>query len=532
MTHQLQQSFSDSMVALVAKPEARAAIVTFLDTASTSFGRATHYNTRDEQQAAELAAHVGLQNLHRGLYATLLTLPGLTDRAVQLGVRNLLSCPPNGHAALSPAVERQVIEHLFAELPIQRLLKVMQSFRTGDEALGIRKANNSRTRKLILRTLLGSDKLELWAVKYRHKMRDALTHAWSQRTASILRTVATKPFGKRSQKENAILHRHVWHHTYPTTNHIPSEDITECVAFILGAKVQWSLPLLIAHEAAKTDLAAGSKLPLEVLHGIRSTYHKAIPAADLLKVIDKKTLSANQRMAVQRKAKEVGAEITMDPMQYDAVRLYLYAYEMGMTDEIVAALDRKAKTAAQSFPLRYDHTAILVDASASMAGSKEQPLRPMATALAIRDVLRAASGRDSTVLYAGGGGLGMYDDRLVRPAGDTALAADLVRLLTCKPDAVFVISDGYENCSAGRLAEVVSHIRAMNITTPIYHLNPVMAAESDGARSLGANTIATIPVQRPDAFGVSMLREVFRTDPALALSKLLQATIVPKLLAA
>jgi hypothetical protein len=67
-------------------PKAAAqAVCAVLDTATTSMGRATHYNTRDEQQVAEFCAHEDLLKLSRDLYTVLLALPGATDRAMQVG---------------------------------------------------------------------------------------------------------------------------------------------------------------------------------------------------------------------------------------------------------------------------------------------------------------------------------------------------------------------------------------------------------------------------------------------------------------
>ena len=66
-------------------------VCAFLDTATTSFGRATHYNTRQEQQAAELTAHDALLTMDRDVYAVLMGLPGVTDRARQIGLKKLLS---------------------------------------------------------------------------------------------------------------------------------------------------------------------------------------------------------------------------------------------------------------------------------------------------------------------------------------------------------------------------------------------------------------------------------------------------------
>jgi hypothetical protein len=71
-------------------------VCNFLDVATTSFGRSTHYNTREEQQAAELSAHDALLAVSRDLYAVFMALPGALDRAVQMGMKKLLSTQRNG----------------------------------------------------------------------------------------------------------------------------------------------------------------------------------------------------------------------------------------------------------------------------------------------------------------------------------------------------------------------------------------------------------------------------------------------------
>lgn len=516
----IQKTFAQTLTRLAVLPEAKNVLTAFLDVATTSHGRATHYNTREEQQAAEIAAHDQLLHLDRDVYAAFLTLPGLSDRSVQVGTRNLLACSSGEDRILDPATERRLIAELMRKLPITRALKVMQSFRLGNRGQGIYKANNARSRKVILGTLLGSRQLELWAVKYRNKMRECLMHAWGVRLTGILRSILARAPGELSDKERSIVGRSVLAHT------VVSDAVAlECVAFILRSERAFALPLLRAFEDAKSDLSAGKRLPLEVLEGIRSTYHKDVPSESLIEVIEVDSMSAGQKMAVQRKAADKDVEVELDFRKYDAVRLYLYAFEMGLSAEIERELDAKALRAASKFPFDYGRAGILIDTSASMAGGDTQPLRPMATALATRDVLDAAMpgciinttcGRDNA--------------RLLRPGGDTSLARGLVELLGSRPDAVFVLSDGYENRSAGRFAEVVDAVRDIGIDTPIYHLNPVMSAEAAGARSLVSSddTVATIPIARVDGFGTSMLREALRTDPAFALRKLFDLTRVPK----
>jgi hypothetical protein len=480
-------------------------VLSFLDTATTSLGRATAYADRATQAKAELAAHEAMRALDRGLYALFLTLPGVSDRARQLGVKQLLGLRADEGSFLSADVEQRVLRSLVDELPPTRVLKLFQGLTT----------NNARTRKLVLRVLLGAPRIELWAVKYRRKMAEALTHAWGRRMASILRAILSQATAGWTDKERSIVRAQIDRFAPEAT----TARVRECLAFVLGANVATTLPLLVAYEGAKKDLAVGAKLPLEVLEGIRSVFHKETNREDVLR-LTADGLTRVQRMTVQKKARAASIDVAMDPKEYDAVRLYLYAFEMGMTEEIARALHDKARLAASNLgrAFAYDSLGILVDASGSMQGGDDQKLRPMATVLALRDVLTHV-GRAEVVTIGGH----LRDDGLVRPAGDTSLAGGLLTLLDKAPDAIFVLSDGYENRAAGRFAEVVTAVRALGITTPIYHLNPVFAAESRGVRALCPGLVPTLPVNRPEALGLSFLRAVLAAEPMRGIHALVEA---------
>lgn len=485
----------------------------FLDTAVTGFGKATHYNTELEVQAAERQAHELLLCADRDLYTAFLALPGVTDRSKQLGVRNLLTVARDADSRfVGPELERALVYHVVGELTPPRMLKLFDSFRAGNAEAGLAKANNARTRKLILRSILRSPKLDLWAVKYRDKVGRALTHALGARKAGILRSILSKAPGERNAKEIKILREELgrW------GARMPAGKLYECVGFALGANPgAWNCELFSKFEAAKTDLSKGAGLPLEVLEGIRGQFHKDVPSAKLLE-LNKNTLTAGQRIAVQRKAKEAGVEVAFDPTKADAIKLYIYAFEMGMTEEIALALHSKAAKAAARFPIRHERIGILVDASRSMIGHETQALRPMATALALRDML-AQTAETAAIEYVGG----KPDGRLVRPQGDTSLAKGLLELIGQRPDAIYVISDGYENAPAGRFAEVVRHLERIGIRAPIHHLNPVVAAEAKGVRELAPGVVPTLPVTRADGLGISILRHVLERDPVQGVNALL-----------
>lgn len=504
----------------VTPKEAGNIVCKFLDTATTSYGRGTHYNTREEQQSAELRAHDDMMALSRDLYTVFMALPGVLDRSMQMGLKKLLSTPRNGVPAqfISPWQERAILNYMMQTLPSQRMLKLIDALRVGNEELHLRKANNARTRKLILITLLSSPKLEFFSVKYRTKVKRAFIHAWGRRRASIIKSILSKVPSKWTSKEYGILKKSIYQYSK-----IENFDAAcECIKFVFGINKKPKLALFKAFFGAKKDLKKGSKLPPEVLEGIRSTYHKKVPKEEIIK-LTKGSMTSVQKLQVQKRANAANIDVHINPLDYDAVRLYLYAFECGLTEEIEEALERKAKKAASSFPANYKRISVVVDMSKSMEGEKTQPLRPAAIALASRDMFSHVA-KESFVKYVGGGWLDNDENSLLRPMGDTSLADGLIQALREDPEAVFIISDGYENTPAGRFREVLAHVRDAGINTPVYHLNPVMAAESGGVRCI-SDQVTTMPLQSPSSVGTAMLRGIIETDPVRGINSLVQVAL-------
>jgi len=481
------------------------AFAEFIDAAATGTSRATFYNTREEQEAAAEAAHRELFAVDRGIYAASLALPGLTDHARQMGILRLLCSPREDQPWMPVETETHAIHTTVEQLPTQRMLKLFGKMRSS-------RINNARTRRLILSQLLGAKSFEFWVVKYRRKIASALTHAWGRRTASILQAIVAKPAEARSEKERRLVDRHIARFT--TEKGLAR--VEECVRFVFGDERELTLPRLAAYRAAKRDLDRGSSLPFETLEGLRSRFHGERTSAEVLE-LTKSQLTTSQRMGLQRKASTDKVEVEFDPKRYDAVRLYVYAYEMGMTPAIEEALADKARRTAEQLAITFDHVGILLDASESMMGHDTQHRRPISVALALRDML-AASGRRASIV-AGDGRLAAAT-QLIEPAGDTSLAAGLVTLLKQEVDVVFVLTDGYENAPAGQFAEVVRAARGMGIETPIHQFSPVFAAESQGVRTL-SEQVRGLPVSKPEAVGLGLLKVAFEADVERAVETLL-----------
>lgn len=477
----------------------------FMDTAATATSRATFYNTRAEQEAAIALVHRELFEMERGVYTAALMLPGLTDFSRQTGIVRLLSTPQSFEGWMSAKQEGAAICKLSQMLPTQRMLKMFGTLRK-------ERINNARTRRLILSSILNADKLEFWAVKYRRKLETALVHTWGRRIASIMRTVIAKRTDERTEKERQIIQRHLGR--FVDQDNIAR--VEQCVRFILGDENGLSLRRLVAYRDAKRDLASGRALPFETLEGLRSRFHRDKTSAEVLE-LTKSQLTTGQKIGLQRKAQAADVEVEFDPADYDTVRLYVYAYEMGMSDAIREELVRKARATAARLPVRFEHVGILLDVSESMLGHATQARRPISVALALRDVLAETAAQSTIVMSDGQMG---STTELREPAGDTSLASGLIALLKRSPDVVFVLTDGYENAPAGRFGEVVRAVRQIGVDTPIHQFSPVFAAEAHGIRSL-SDVVPGLPVSKPEAIGLGLLKALFEADVDRGIAALL-----------
>ncbi len=488
----------------------------FTDVSLTSNSRATFYNSEQEQIQASIRLHEEFLNYDRLLYSLCLMLPGTTDFSMMTGVRLLLSNPLSKSGKSDFIGEKKLITWLVQSLPPQRMIKLFDSFRA-------MKINNARTRSIILWVLLNSRKLELWSVKYRSKIKVVLYHTWGKRTAGIIVSILSKRIENLAEKEKAILKKNIDCYIEKDTT---KEKVYRCISFIFGNENNPGLPLLKAYAESKVNIDSGRFLPYEVLEGIRSTFHPQIKNEYILE-LTKARLTDNQKMAFQRKAENSNIKIEFNPENYDSARLYRYAYEMGMTDNIRKSLSQKAADSAFLFCLEGKKSAVLIDCSESMTGSETQRMHPIAAALALRDVIVKASA-STDVFYCGG----TYDESsgLAHPSGDTSLAEGFVELLAGNPDTVFIISDGYENSPAGRLDEVIQAASAIGINPNIIQYSPVMASETHGIREL-SGTIRALPFSSPESSATGLLKEAFASDPGSGF-KILLKYIKPALIKA
>lgn len=508
-----------------ARDDVQRAVVSFLDVLATATGRETFYNSKAEQEAAELAVHEAVWKVNRGLYGAMLTLPGVTDRAVQAGVARMLDNPrpPNDPSFLGFDEESRLLATLAKRLPPQRLFKMFEAFAE-------KRVNNRRTRTLILRSIIGAGKrLPFWAVKYREKLRTALRHALGSGVANGVAklTSAANPTASGHAHMRKYIDKYIAEAFGPFEATV-KDTVYQSVAYILGAEREggFTVPLLVAVKAARTDLSAGADLPLEVLEGLRSRFHKTTPHARVLEIAKAAgTMTEGQKMAGKRAAAKAGVEVEFDPTRQELVKLYVYALETnGMTPAIREAMNEQAKRYGRAFHVRDAKVGIVLDASESMIGTGQQKWRPLAIGLAMRDVLKWSATECCVCETAGGlPHASGADSGLVSPSGETSLATALLKVLRQSPDSVYVITDGYENSPAGRVDEVLRAARAMGVRTPVYQVTPVLGAEAAGVRRL-SNELSPLPVSRPEAVGLGMIRAALSQNVEAGIRGLLAIT--------
>ena len=494
LVQQLSQLSALERAMVVAK------ITSFLDFLATFTGKGTFYHSEQALCQEEEKIHSFMRQLDRRLYYWMLLLDGATDRSRMTGVLQLLATGDEVPEQLREE-EWRALQALGKSLPPQRRFKLYLE-------LAESRINNRRSRRWILEFLLQAPQLELWAVKYRKKLRRTLQHVLSKRRASILRSILAKAPEERSEKEAKMVHQ--WAGRF-----VPDsirEKVLEIVGFILGVEERLTLPLLKAYHEAKEDLTMGENLPFETLEGIRSTFHADLFSRQEVLEWTKEWLTKGQKLAMQRTAEKEGVKIEVNFRSYDAVRLYLYAFERGWNSEIEEAIQYRAQKLARELTLP-EEVGILLDASQSMMGSREQPLRPMAVALALRDALVAAS-PEAKVVVCGGQAENNY---LIRPQGATQLAEGLLELVKAGISQIFVLSDGYENSPAGRTQEVLDGLAKLGQQPQIIQISPTVGTESQGVRALAPGRVLATSLFQPESLPLALFRIHLHLHPERAL---------------
>jgi hypothetical protein len=434
-------------------------LLEYLSFACTGTGQATFYNTKQEQEAALSRLHTAALAENRRIYALSALLP-VNDRSKQIVLLNLLIA---GRQRQDAELEWQLIQAIAQILPFNRILNLFLEI----QQLGV---NNARTRRLG-KWLWNRYGDTFRVIKYRAKFRALLRHCHI-------------PEGSNPAK--AELHRWVF------------GKVSQ------AAQVQHN-PLLAARLAAVQDYEAVFALPFDIARDLAVCQHQRKAAEFTQEFALRGKLTRKEQLRAQGTA---GVEV--DYRKFSLLELLRHLYQHPIEWDLIApVLDEKAQQLAE--PLRLPpKVALVVDNSQSAIGSQERLYYPLAVIEAIARLCLAVKNSDVQAFYVGA----PMDCSWLKAQGGTELRQPLAQALAWRPDLVLILSDGYENTSAGSVVQLLNARAVKNSGIAIIHLNPVAAAETGGVRRL-ADNVPTFGLSQPEQFPLVALLGQAYTQPAV-----------------
>lgn len=434
-------------------------LLEYLSFACTGTGQATFYNTKEESVAALSQLHTAALAENRRIYALSALLP-VNDRSKQLVLLNLLIA---GRQRQDAELEWQLIQAVAQTLPFNRILNLFVEL----QEYGV---NNARTRRL------GN---WLWnhygdafrVIKYRSKFRALLRHCHIKEGSNPKRAELHRwIFGKLSKPE----------------------------------QVQHN-PLLASRLAAVRDYEAVFALPFDIARDIAVCQHQRKAEEFTREFAQRGKLTRKEELRAQATA---GVEV--DYRKFSLLELLRHLYQHPpMWERIAPVLDDKAQKLAQPLSLP-PKVALVVDNSQSAIGSSERLYYPLAVIEAIARICLAVKNSDVQAFYVGEPINGSW----LKASGGTELRKPLAAALASRPDLVLILSDGYENTSAGSVAQLLNTKAVRSSGIAIIHLNPVSAAESSGVRRL-ADGVPTFGLSLPEQLPLCALLGQAYTQPAV-----------------
>jgi hypothetical protein len=353
---------------------------------------------------------------------------------------------------LGGSMDRRQIAPALRSLSDADLVHVLDGLRR-------RKINGRRARELGLISLLRHERLAELAAQHRLRLVRILKHLLGERTWSSVRRCLAAP----SPQGDEFLRRTVLRYASD------AQAARDALCFLADARGAFepSHPALRQSLSARRSIESGEGMPRETLFGIRGTYHRRTP----VNVV--RRLSAPQR----RRGR-------IDGPQTAAFK------EALISDKTLSAGLAPAAGNGSTVDLS---AAVVLDLSASAASSGERLYHPAALGLALVEFLERRVRR--VAVYQVGGSAALDGRRVPKPLGATDLASAVLEAGRSSPDAILVVTDGYENFRQGDTAQVVEGLARLGLATAVWQIVPVFtAAESLSRRRLGPN----IPVLAVD----------------------------------
>lgn len=418
---------------------AREDLVMFINASFACSGQREFYGDAAGQSVSIDFLHRYILGNYRRLYARTLSA-GINHFNQSQIVLNLLATGAETKAN-DRAEENALVTAAIATLPAQRVYRLF-------EALRDRRVNNRRTRSIIRRYIDQRRNQAFDAIKYRNRLRIAVTHAHL-----------------RCAGELGEFLFHGWRNrTFKTE-------------------------LLESYRQAHYAKEAVYRLPYTVAEGLAAKHR--IPRDEFLAGIAHQ-MTAGEKLRLQKAAAQSRVDLDIDLSRAPLTRLAIYVASLGSAEreerkaELEAALSTAALRTFRRGPYPLGRVAALLDRSYSSSGTSEKRKRPLAVAMAASYLLRHAAA-DYRAFWTPA--LASEADLLAMPYGQTDLAGPLIDALRWKPDLVIIISDGYENSPPGAVNQVLRIFRKQipgASAVSVVHLNPVFDTEHFAPKALGS----------------------------------------------
>ncbi len=483
-----------------------------LTVASAAKGSATYYHKGDEQLKAIQTQIKSLYKLSKELPLIIATQKGATGQFVSEVLLNEFKNTLKGGACniVNPidwydnGLSDKAVLTALNNLGENGLPYVLRLF----VALKNAKINNERSRKIVLGFIWGQSNLEFYTMKYRNKIAEILRHVYGKKMTSVLLSIAQKQVNLEgsnivgTEKEVNIANEYIM--KYFNGDSVRAFKLLLFI-FKKDAGVNYGateFPLLSEYQKAKVDITNVKTVPEEVLLGlianVRHPQYHSMWSTDIQREATKALIrknvtvtSVNQQVRQTKSTAKLGVDKTVDlEKATDYLALYKTGYETSFTPEITGAIDKLAeKRKIEGF--FYQNIGIIIDDSASMTGDKAASKNtPKAVANFTAKVL-GKSAKTAVVVKT--------TDQV------TDLASAFIGLLkeenASKPyDAMFILTDGYENAYDGLTNEVISIWKAeTGRDIPMFQISPITSAEMGAnVRKLGSGVV-TMAINNPSA---------------------------------
>ena len=269
-------------------------------------------------------------------------------------------------------------------------------------------------------------------------------------------------------------------------------------------------------------------LPKEVARGFALNKYK-LTSEEFEKKFSEVGMATKKEVRIaDKRVKKAGGVSKFDPAKQNIFDLFVY---FGGQDELPSDAEKwvlvAAKKEAKNIGFTFKDTAIVVDTSQSMYGSKETSNHPLYRALSLAFTIQEATEGYSKIYFTSA-----KSNKLIpRANGASKYAPSILRALKEGGNnlkQIVIIGDGYENSPEGMTHRLLFAFKKKIDTEDrinFMHLNPVQAGESvESVREI-TPLIPSVAIRDTKSIGFSVFMALAKKDPERAIQTYLKILI-------